>query len=179
MLHLLRQKRKAIIQGWIQAVLRTFPPDSARFLETTGNPFGNPIGATISTEIEALFDAITRDAPSEELAPHLDRIVQVTCVQDVEPSRSVAFVFELEKVVRKALVSELGDRRGLEKLLDFGARIDELAMQAFDSYARYRQRISDIRVREAQGRVSTLLKMAGMNWDDVPSGEQSPGGCGR
>jgi len=176
---LLIQKRKEIVQGWIQGALSIFPKDATRFFGKSKDPFGNPIGTTVSTEIEVLFDAITGDAPSEELEPHLDRIVQVMCIQDVEPSRSVGFVFELKKVVRKALASELKDRRGLEWLLEFNARIDDLALRAFDSFARHRQRISDIRVRDAHGRVSTLLKMAGMNWDDVPSGEQSPGGCGR
>jgi hypothetical protein len=137
------------------------------------------LGSTVSTEIEFLFDALLREAPSEELEPHLDRIVRITCIQDIEPSRAVAFVFELKRVVRDVLSSELGERRALERLLRFETRIDELAMRVFDSYSRHRQKISDIRIREMQIRVSTLVKMAELDWDDLPSCENTQGGCGR
>ena len=176
---LLRAKRDEIVRGWIDAAFGVFPAESAGFLQKVKDPFANPMGNTIKEEIGFLFDALVQSAPGEEIDPHLERIVQITCVQDIEPSRSVAFIFELREVLRRALASERKDRDVQERLLQFEARIDQLALRAFDSHARLRQRISDIRVNEIKGRVSTLVKMAGLNWDDLPSSTPSQEGCGR
>ncbi len=176
---LLQQVRGEVVKGWLEAALAVFPAESAKFFGKAGDPFANPIGNTLSEEIAFLFDAVVRDAPEEEIAPHLERVVQITCVQEVAPSRSIAFVFELRTVLRRALASALPDQGVAAELQDFEARIDRLALQAFDCYAGLRQRIADIRVREIQGRVTTLVKMAGVGWDDLPRHEESQGGCAR
>lgn len=179
MQELLRLKRDEIVQGWVDRTLSIFPAGSVKFLKGNSDPFANPMGTTLSNEIESLFDAVLSEAPGDELGPHLDRIVRITCIQDIEPSRAIAFVFELKGVVRKVLASELRDRRALERLLQWEARIDELAMRVFDSYTRHRRRISDLRIGEMKRKVSTLVKMAGLDWDDLPSSENTQGGCGR
>jgi len=176
---ILLEKREEIVQGWIAAAFELFPAESAGFLEKVRDPFANPMGNTIKDEIGFLYDSIVRDAPDEELDPHLDRIVQLTCIQDVAPSRSVAFVFQLRRVLYRTLGEGKADRDALEWLLQFEERIDRLAMRAFESHARQRQKISDIRVQEIKNRVSTLVKMAGLDWDDLPSNAPSQGGCGR
>ncbi len=179
MQELLLQKRDEIVRGWIDAALGVFPAESAGFLNKVKDPFANPLGNTIRQEIGFLFDAVVREAPDEELDPHLDRIVKVTCIQDVAPSRSIAFVFELRRVLRQVLADGGGDRNVLEWLLHFEDRIDRVALRAFESHARQRQKISDIRVEEIKRKVSTLVKMAGLDWDDLPSNAPSQGGCGR
>ena len=179
MQELLQQVRGEAIKGWLDAALKVFPAESAKFFGKAGDPFANPIGNTLAEEIAFLFDAVVRDAPREELAPHLERVVQITCVQDVAPSRSIAFVFALRAVLRQALAFALHDRDVAEQLQSFEARIDRLALLAFDCYADLRQRIADIRVREVQGQVTTLVKMAGVGWDDLPWQRGSQGGCAR
>jgi len=179
LLDLLRQRRSDLIRIWIDRALEVYPEDSSGFLKGQKDPFANPTGNTIATEIEHLFDALLRSAPREEVSPHLDPIIQMTCIQEVAPSRAVSFAFQLKDVLRTELAAELRDRSVLEELLEFEDRIDRLAMWAFDSHTGFLQRISRIRVREAKARVSTLLKMVGVDWDDLPSHERNPRGCGR
>ncbi|MEW6071552.1 MAG: RsbRD N-terminal domain-containing protein [Planctomycetota bacterium] len=175
----LKQKRDEIVRGWIEAALAIFPVEARTFFANVADPFANPAGCTISTEIGRLFDAVARDAPDEELDPPLDRIVQITCLQDAAPSQGIAFVFALRETVRRALASARDERGVLEGLREFEPRIDRLALRAFDRHARLRQRIADLRVQEVRGRVSTLVKMAGMDWDDLPSSTRSQGDWGR
>jgi hypothetical protein len=158
LLALLRQHRREILDAWVDAALAVFPEDARQFLKSVGDPFDNPMGKRITNEIEPLFDALLEDAPKGLITNHLDRIVQITCVQDVEPTRSVSFALGLRNVIRHVLAARCAGRWSPEQFLDFEARIDGMALCAFECHAKHRQRIADIRVREAQVRVSSLLR---------------------
>jgi len=174
LLALLRQNRREILDAWIDATLGIFPKDARQFLKSIGDPFDNPMGNRITNEIESLFDALLEDAPKGLITDHLDRIVQITCVQDVEPSRSVSFAFGLKDVIRHVLAARCAGRWSPEQFLDFETRIDGMALCAFECHAKQRQRISDIRVREARVQVSALLRTARRPLSIEPT----QGGCG-
>ena len=102
----LRQKRAEIVRKWGEEALAVFPPAAAEFLKSVKDPFANPAGTTITTEVEFLFGALLDELSADEIAPRLDRIIQLSSVQDVAPSRAVSFVFELKKVLRTELRAE-------------------------------------------------------------------------
>ncbi len=174
---LLREKCEEVVGRWLESVLDVYPSDSRGFLRNPKNPFANPIGSTISRELRPLFEALLEERPPDELVPHLEGIVQITCIQDVSPSRAVSFVFELKEVLRSVLFDHQNDRSVVEQLRLFEKRIDQMALLAFDCYARFQRQISAMRVREAKGRVSTLLNLSQSSWEDVPPCDQAEGGC--
>ena len=101
------------MRGWVQAALEIYPADVVGFYGKEKNSFANPVGAATAEGIEGLFDALVADAPPGEFVPHLDRILQVRCVQGFPPSQATWFIFALKGVIRDALAGELKDAAAL------------------------------------------------------------------
>ncbi|MBI4878791.1 MAG: RsbRD N-terminal domain-containing protein [Planctomycetes bacterium] len=172
----LQAKRAEIVRAWVERTVEMYPADAAKFLLRVNDPFSNPVGTTIALELEFLFDALLRDVPPDEVVPRLDRVIQITSVQDVGSARAVSFVFALKEVIRRALAADRADAGLLRRCLEFEQRIDALALLAFDSCSRFLQRIADIRVREAKRRVWSLMRMLKVDWDHLPAEEEGAGG---
>jgi hypothetical protein len=175
----LRQKRDDLVREWTETALQAFPSESQQFLRTVQDRFANPVGSTIATQIGPLFDGLLDELPEDEIASHLDPVVQLSCLQEVAPSRAVSFVFQLKGIVRRVLAEKLQGRAAQEQLRAFEESVDRLAMQAFDSYTRHRQRIAELRIREARNQVATLLRMSGCGAQERPAPMPNRGGCGQ
>lgn len=155
--HLLSEKRSHIVKRWRDAILKTYPKDSQSFFKRTKSQFANPVGSIISKEIEILYDKVMANDDPEKVASCLDTIIRVRAVQDFIPSQAVAFVLELKQIIRE----ELGDGHSVDMdALD--RRIDGVLLTAFDVYAKCRQQINDIRVREVKNQVGKLLERANL-----------------
>ena len=148
--HLLSQKRAAILERWFQLILETYPADTSRFLKREKDRFINPVGSTISQEMEALYDELLQEMNSVKLADSLDNIIKIRSVQDFSPSQAIAFVFLLKQAIREELEDEIQEQRILDELLAFESHIDKLALLAFDIYVRCREKIHEIRLNEVR-----------------------------
>lgn len=157
--HLLSQKRAAILGRWFQLILETYPADTSRFLKKEKDRFINPVGYTISQEIEALYDELLQEMNSDKLAACLDNIIRIRAVQDFSPSQTVAFIFLLKKAIREELTSEIKENRVFEELLEFEARIDKLVLLAFDIYMKCREKVFEIRLNETKAERERVLKL--------------------
>ena len=89
---LLRAQKDEIAQLWVDAALCVYPGDTRKFLRRKKDRFENPVGNRLVSLIPALLDGLLDDASPEELAPHLDPIMQVRCIQDFAPSGAVGFL---------------------------------------------------------------------------------------
>ncbi len=157
--HLLPQKRAAILERWFQLILETYPADTSRFLKQEKDRFINPVGYTISQEIEALYDELLQEMNSDKLAACLDNIIRIRAVQDFPPSQTIAFIFLLKKAIREELTSEIAENRVLEELLKFESKIDQLVLLALDIYMKCREKVFEIRVNEAKAERERVLKL--------------------
>lgn len=154
---LVARNRAAILQRWIRLILDTYPADTASFLQREKDQFLNPVGHSIAQASEGILDGLGRGVAAEELAPTLDNIIRLRAVQDFAPSQAVSFVFLLKRAVREALASAKGDKPSQEELLAFESWIDGLALVAFDTYMRRRERIFDIKTKEIRGRADRIM----------------------
>ena len=157
--HLLPQKRAAILERWFQLILETYPADTSRFLKQQKDRFINPVGYTISQEIEALYDELLQEMNSDKLAACLDNIIRIRAVQDFPPSQTIAFIFLLKKAIREELASEIAENRVLEELSKFESKIDKLVLLALDIYMKCREKVYEIRVNEAKAERERVLKL--------------------
>ena len=157
--HLLPQKRAAILERWFQLILETYPADTSRFLKQQKDRFINPVGYTISQEIEALYDELLQEMNSDKLAACLDNIIRIRAVQDFPPSQTIAFIFLLKKAIREELASEIAENRVLEELSKFESKIDKLVLLALDIYMKCREKVFEIRVNEAKAERERVLKL--------------------
>ena len=155
---LLRKSRATVLKRWLELILESYPPDAADFLLGEKDQFLNPVGYTISTEIEAIYQELLGDMDAERLSKSLDDIVKIRAVQEFSPSQAVDFVF----LLKRAIHPELGDAAATpqlhRELLDLEARIDRVALLAFDLYMGRRERIFEIRIRELRDRTGHLVE---------------------
>ncbi len=158
----LSQKKSAIVGKWFEAILETYPAETANFLKAQKNQFANPVGSTVSHEIENIFQELlhAQGFDPEKVSPFLDRIVRIRAIQDFSPSKAVAFVFFLKKVIREVLASDIQKNQLAEELLAIEARIDHLALLSFDIYMKCREKLYELRATDVINGTYLLLKRA-------------------
>ena len=157
----LLQKKAAILERWLALTLDSYPADTTNFLKQEKDRFLNPVGHTISLELETLFNELLRAMNPEKLAASLDSIIRIRTVQDFTPSQATAFIFLLKKAVRDELVNEALKPDNLDELSELESRIDNLALIAFDIYMQCRDKVNELKVSEIKAhrdRVCRLLE---------------------
>jgi len=174
--HPLAQKKAAVLERWLQLILESYPSATVRFLKQEKDRFANPIGYTISREIEVLYEELLQNMDSAKISASLDNIIRIGAVQDYPPSQAIVFVFLLKKAIREELAHDIGEKLAYEDLLKFEVRIDELVLLALDIYMKCREKVYDIRLNEAKAegeQVFRLLEISGLICEK-PETEQLP-----
>jgi RsbT co-antagonist protein rsbRD N-terminal domain len=158
---ILLEKRTAIIKKWLAALIESYPVDTQRFLKKEGSRFANPVGHAVKEDMERLFDAFVGDK-KEGMTSALENILRVRAVQDFRPSGAVAFLFTIKRITGEAL-GEARSGNGLsDALRELDRKMDDMILMAFDSYAKCREKIYEIRVNEVRRQVTRLLQRANL-----------------
>ncbi len=156
---LLIQKKSGIVKKWFNNIADSYDPETSKFLKSKRNRFANPVGSTISREMDALFDELHGRAEQEKIAVCLDRIIKIRAVQDFTPSEAIQFIFSLKQVIREELRNEIQDEQISRDLLKLESQIDDLALLAFDIYMSCREKI--FRIKENEYRSNKLMILTG------------------
>jgi len=142
--------RNAVVKKWFERVLQTYPDSTTRFLSQENNPFGNPVGHTLKEGLSALFDGLIQPTDVALLKPALEGIVRIRAVQDFTAGQAVSFLFLLKQIIRAEFTGDTP--RYSDELAALEARIDELALLAFDLYMTCREQVHEIKFNEAKRR---------------------------
>jgi len=175
MLQLPQEKQVAILDRWRELILSSYPADAAAFFGRQKDRFANPVGEAVRRHSAVLLEGILADTPPHDpaIAEALDGLVRIRAVQDFTPAQAVAFVFQLKQALREALPEGGGAPVELE------LRVDRLALAAFDHYARCREQIYDIKVREIRNRTARRFTRADLSFEDTANkSNQDNGGDG-
>lgn len=142
---LVSEQRAELVTEWLELVYAGYPAETARFLRTSGDPFGNPVGTALRDELGTVLEGAVGSTDDDNLRAALDRIIRIRAVQDFAPSAAVGFLLDLKPILRR-LVEESGtsDRDHLE-LID--RLVDRVLVMAFDVYSSCREKVFEIRVR--------------------------------
>ena len=167
------KKRDAIVADWFDLVAKTYAPDTAQFLKKNADPFTNPVGGYLTTGLAGLFDQLLTGLDQETVRPLLDPIVRVRAIQNFSPSKAVAFILVIKKIVRKHISLDAKSRRLVKDLLEFEDRVDALSLYAFDIYVECREKIFELKANEEKERVFKAFKRAGLI-QEVPEKEPIP-----
>lgn len=158
---ILKEKKAAIVRKWFDAVLETYQEESRTPMRRQGAQFTNPVGFTLAQGLEGLFDGLLQGMMPADVAAHLDTMVRIRAIQDFTPSQAVSFIFDLKRVTRDILGKELlQDQRNAEGLHSFDTAVDDLALYAFDLYMQCREKIYDLKAKEARDATFRLLQKA-------------------
>ena len=159
MQNLLKEKKTAILERWFHLILETYPNDTASMMRKDKDQFTNPVGSTVSREIEVLFKNLCEGSQDETCQSSLDSILKIRSVQDFSPSKAVGFIFLLKRAIGETLKNEIYKEPVVDRWLKFESRIDALALQAFDIYMDCREKICEIRVNQARAEKEMALRM--------------------
>jgi hypothetical protein len=151
----LQQNREIVLRRWRELTLETYPANAVTFFAGQKDRFRNPVGHAISDGIGKIYDHIVVTPDEPKAREGVDQIVRVRSVQEFTPSQAVGFVFMLKTAIRDALNGQLPE----VELTNVDARIDEVALMAFDAYAACREQLHDIRAREMMDRSRRLLDL--------------------
>jgi hypothetical protein len=176
LLDILRERREAVADRWRELVFETYPPQAVAFLRRERDGFRNPVGATIRQAIGELAEGLIGGADAGALAGPLDALVRMRAVQGFSPGETVGFVFLFRRALGDVLRDVL-EKAPAGELLELYARLDAMALLAWDRHATCREKVSEIRAREATARTYSLLKRAGLLVDAF--GATDTGSCSR
>jgi hypothetical protein len=112
------------------------------------DPFRNPAGHTLRGALAILLEELLGGMDPARVTPALDSLMQLGAIQNGPPSSAVKFLFQLKEI----LSCQCQDA----DLSLLGSRIDEMALQAFDLFVKYRERTCQARANEARRRVFML-----------------------
>ncbi|MEJ5364347.1 MAG: RsbRD N-terminal domain-containing protein [Desulfosoma sp.] len=161
----LQRNQKPILKEWFQAVVETYPEETAKFLKKEKDPFANPVGSSILEGIQGIYAQILGGLASDDVMPFLDRIVRVRAVQDFTPAQAVSFMFSLKDVVRSQMEKDGLLSRYAADLAGFDRTVDRAALMAFNIYMECREKIYQLRVDEIKNRTGRLLERANAIWE--------------
>jgi hypothetical protein len=153
----LQLKSASILGKWSQLIRETYPTDTARFLKDERDRFVNPVGYVISHEVKKIYEGLVQMIDPEQLAGSLSEIIRIRAVQDFSPSQAVGVVFLLKQAAREELAGEIAGDRLYTELLDFEARVDRMALLAFDIYMKCREKVSEIKINEVSAQRDMAL----------------------
>jgi hypothetical protein len=156
---LLKQNKTAILERWFDLILETYPANTAAMMRKDKNQFTNPVGSTLSREIDVLFKNLCAGSQDETCQSSLDSILKIRSVQDFSPSKAVGFIFLLKRAIGETLKDEICKKSLMDEWLKFQSRIDDLALQAFDIYMDCREKICEIRINQARAEKEMAFRM--------------------
>lgn len=154
---LLEQRKGTILDRWVDAVLSAYPSESAVLFRAQRDPFANPLGHSVREGTRGIFETILGGMDRDDLRTHLDKIVRIRAVQQFSPAEALSFVFSLRSIVRKVIPEAEVDTRLREGLTALDAKIDEVALAAFDLYSARREEVSQLRIGEVKRQVAWVV----------------------
>ncbi|MCW8803300.1 MAG: RsbRD N-terminal domain-containing protein [Ignavibacteriaceae bacterium] len=155
---ILNIKREAIVRNWIDLIFNSYPAESANFLKLKKNQFSNPIGHTITSSAEKIFEELINKRNIETIELLLDDIIKISAVQSFSPSQAVTFLFDLKKVIRDELKVELMEKTVFDELINFELLIDQIILRTFDLYMESREKVFKIRVNEVKSKLAKAVE---------------------
>lgn len=150
----LLKKEKIFVEKWFQAVIETYPEQSAKAIGKESNQFANPVGSVTRQTIENVFTLITRDYNLKELENTLDPIIRIRSVQAFSASEAVSFVFALKDIGEKLL-----DKKFTK---EFNRIVDNIALASFNRFVKCKEEIYLLKANEGKRRVHKAFERAGL-----------------
>jgi hypothetical protein len=171
--NVLRERKEALLGRWLERVLAGYPERGRDFFGSEKDPFRNPVGTTLRSELAILLETVCggdEQAGRDALA----RLIRLRAVQGFPGGGAIAFLIDLKGILREDV-----PEADIAELAVIFEQIDAMLLQAVDVLLACRERVWEIRAREARARVHSLLRQAGMlaeDGADEPAAPDEKGG---
>ena len=159
---LLTRNKSKILQRWLDLVLDTYPPETARFLKDEKDRFANPVAFTVKCNLELLLDDLLNNSSEKTVMSHLEEIIKIRAVQDFTPSQAVSFVWLAKEAIYNELKVQLKTKEIYSELQKLESEIFKYSGVAFNLYSTCNDSICHIRIKELKTENHALNKMLGV-----------------
>ena len=147
--YILHANRELILEQWLERSLALFP-------EKMG--YATPVAEALAEALGKLLSGLEEETQCFRAA--LDDVTRLLAVQDFPPSRAISIFFEPKTMFREMMMNPSHEGSRLEVQSAFSSRIDELVLQAVDSYMQHREKIAQLKVEEGGRRMYMALRRA-------------------
>jgi len=158
----LRERRDAVLERWIELIRAEDGRAGASLPARGSDPFHDPVGDALRRGTASILETLLGEGGPAGAREGIDRIVRVRSVQALTAPRALSFVFLLRRALRD-VAGGAGDAAEWEPL---DARLDALALEAFEIYVDCRERVFEIRAREAARANAVLIRRARLAGDE-------------
>ncbi|MGB9736209.1 MAG: RsbRD N-terminal domain-containing protein [bacterium] len=162
---ILSEKRGALSGKWFDMIVASYPENTVNFLKKQKDQFANPVGYTISKMTGSVLEVLCNRYPVEHAYEAIDRFVRIRAVQDFSPSAALDFLPMLKQLLKEVLKEEIKDDTTFEEFAQINQTIDNLMLNAFESYMKYRERIYELKVNEFKNMAFRLLEKANLTFE--------------
>jgi len=173
---LLEEHRATIIKRWREQILEIYKPEAAKFLRGESDPFANPVGASVRNSVDPIVDCVVAGNSPETVQEHVDSLVRIRAVQELEPSKSIGLFLALKGLIREILGRGIPKKEQAPDLFEVYERVDAVALLAFDIHSKCKEQIFEIRIREVRGRSERVLDKLNKRAEAREAAKPSPEG---
>jgi hypothetical protein len=172
---LLRKHAEGIVRRWLDDALASYSDHTSAVFSREKDPFANPVGHSLRTGTQAIFDAILQQKDPEQVRPHLHDIIKIRAVQEISASGAVSFVFHLKDAIRTELGTAACEPQYSSDWAELDGAIDRIALTAFDVFVQCRERLCDLRINEMKRTVPWIVDKMNNRGVDPGSARMEPG----
>jgi len=154
-------EQEYILARWNEAVLATYPLDTAGFTRTKEDQFRNPGGHAIRVALEVTYNAVSGRSSSENLLRDaLEMFVKLRAVQDFTPIKALGVMYLLKPLLRERVLPACLQNGLLDEYLAAESRLDTAALLACDIYAASKARVFEERIGEIRRQHAQIVRWA-------------------
>lgn len=156
---LLKDNYDVLLTEWFEQAIAAYPAEAHKYFVKVKNEFTNPVGSTIYNHLAKLLTELSGDRDADKLYQHLEMILKVRAVQDMKPSKALAFIPSFKSIVQNNLKEQI--KKGAvtqAELQNLFSDLDTLLLLAFDLYDESRELIYKLRITEIKQQNDILQK---------------------
>lgn len=146
---LMQKQHEELQMQWFEQAIAAYPAEAHKYFVKVKNEFTNPVGSNIYRSLGHLLEELSGERDADQLYQHLEMILKIRAVQDLKPSKALAFLPSLKNLIQTVFQDEIKSGEISQKELeDLFTDIDTLMLIAFDLYSESKEMLYNLRIAQ-------------------------------
>lgn len=146
---LMQKKHEELQMQWFEQAIAAYPAEAHKYFVKVKNEFTNPVGSNIYRSLGHLLEELSGERDADQLYQHLEMILKIRAVQDLKPSKALAFLPSLKNLIQTVFQDEIKSGEiSRKELEDLFTDIDTLMLIAFDLYSESKEMLYNLRIAQ-------------------------------
>ncbi len=156
---LMTEQHDMLLNQWFEQAIAAYPQEAHKYFVRVKNEFSNPVGSNIYRSLGQFLEELHGDRDADKLYQHLEMILKIRAVQDMKPSKALAFLPGFKNLIMTVFAEEIKAGKVTQaELDDLFTDLDTLSLIAFDLYSESRDLIYNLRIAQIKETNDILQK---------------------